>query len=147
MQRTLVTRTLVKQCKFSQSKAKKIEEKIHDAVLKMYDDVVDDHYNKYAFEKLGEIVSHPDLVSTIIGDIENAVEGWDSCVYEKLRRKEESITQEQVEGMKVTKGEFTCRNYKCKSDECCYYTSQTRSLDEPASVYVICTKCGTRYCF
>ena len=38
---------------------------------------------------------------------------------------------------------FTC--YKCKSKECSYYQLQTRSADEPMTIFVTCINCGTRW--
>ncbi len=38
---------------------------------------------------------------------------------------------------------FTCR--KCKGNQCTYYQLQTRSADEPMSVYVSCCNCGNRW--
>lgn len=35
---------------------------------------------------------------------------------------------------------FTCR--KCKSKKCTYYELQTRSADEPTSIFVQCIDCG-----
>lgn len=38
---------------------------------------------------------------------------------------------------------FTCR--KCKGNQCTYYQMQTRSADEPMTVYVNCLTCGNRW--
>lgn len=38
---------------------------------------------------------------------------------------------------------FTCR--KCKNNKCTYYQMQTRSADEPMTVYISCTICGNRW--
>ena len=38
---------------------------------------------------------------------------------------------------------FTCR--KCKGNQCTYYQMQTRSADEPMSVYISCILCGNRW--
>ena len=38
---------------------------------------------------------------------------------------------------------FTCR--KCKGNQCTYYQMQTRSADEPMSIYVSCIFCGNRW--
>ena len=38
---------------------------------------------------------------------------------------------------------FTCR--KCKGNQCTYYQMQTRSADEPMTVYVSCCNCGNRW--
>ena len=38
---------------------------------------------------------------------------------------------------------FTCR--KCKGNQCTYYQLQTRSADEPMTVYISCILCGNRW--
>ena len=38
---------------------------------------------------------------------------------------------------------FTCR--KCKGKNCTYYLQQTRSADEPMTIFVQCLDCGTRW--
>lgn len=38
---------------------------------------------------------------------------------------------------------FTCR--KCKGKNCTYYLQQTRSADEPTTIFVQCLDCGTRW--
>lgn len=40
-------------------------------------------------------------------------------------------------------GEFTCR--KCKSDKTSHYSLQTRSSDEPMTVFIQCLKCYNRW--
>ena len=38
---------------------------------------------------------------------------------------------------------FTCN--KCKSKKCTYYELQTRSADEPATIFVTCINCGKNW--
>ena len=38
---------------------------------------------------------------------------------------------------------YTCR--KCKNNKCTYYQMQTRSADEPMTVYITCICCGNRW--
>jgi transcription elongation factor S-II len=38
---------------------------------------------------------------------------------------------------------FTCR--KCKGNQCTYYQMQTRSADEPMTIFVQCIPCGNRW--
>lgn len=40
-------------------------------------------------------------------------------------------------------GEFQCR--KCKSTKCTHYALQTRSSDEPMTVFVCCLGCGNQW--
>jgi transcription elongation factor S-II len=38
---------------------------------------------------------------------------------------------------------FTCK--KCKSKRCTYYELQTRSADEPATIFITCLDCGKHW--
>lgn len=38
---------------------------------------------------------------------------------------------------------YTCR--KCKNNQCTYYQMQTRSADEPMTLYISCVCCGNRW--
>ena len=38
---------------------------------------------------------------------------------------------------------FKCR--KCKSKNCTFYELQTRSADEPATIFVTCLDCGKNW--
>ena len=40
-------------------------------------------------------------------------------------------------------GEYTCR--KCKGNKTTHYAMQTRSADEPMTVFVGCLTCGNRW--
>jgi len=45
--------------------------------------------------------------------------------------------------MEASTDTFTCR--KCKSRKCTYYSLQTRSADEPMTIFVTCLDCGQRF--
>ena len=45
--------------------------------------------------------------------------------------------------MEASTDTFTCR--KCKSKKCVYYAMQTRSSDEPTTLFVTCIECGNRW--
>jgi DNA-directed RNA polymerase subunit M/transcription elongation factor TFIIS len=45
--------------------------------------------------------------------------------------------------LKATTDMFTCK--KCKSKRCTHYELQTRSADEPATIFVTCLDCGKNW--
>ena len=53
--------------------------------------------------------------------------------------------EEEIVAKEVDDGIFRCR--KCKSMKTTYTELQTRSCDEPTSVFVNCTNCGNRWKF
>ncbi len=149
--RSSIRNVLEKTGKMTPKDSRKIEKSIYDMCVNLTkeyeEDSIDDMYNKFAYEKVGEIIHHPDKQKSILDDIKNKVIYWDSVVYEEIRVKERRNIVDQAAGIKVRKGEFKCRKKDCGSDECYYVQSQTRSSDEGLSTYVFCTKCGGRYSF
>lgn len=135
---------------FPSNESKKIETKLYDLCANLateYDDSIEELYRKFAYDKLGELITNPDKKNDILSDIDNKLLGWESCLFKTFRENESKDVKDQVVGMKVSKGEFKCKNIRCKSDECYYYPVQTRSCDEGATNYVVCSKCGGRYTF
>ena len=66
-------------------------------------------------------------------------EKWSTLIEAKIKR-DKSKFENHVEASTDT---FTCR--KCKSNKCSYYALQTRSADEPMTIYVTCLTCDNRW--
>ena len=66
-------------------------------------------------------------------------ERWDDLIKAKSIRDKNKFEQ-KLEAMTDT---FTCR--KCKGKQCTYYQLQTRSADEPMTIFVSCIQCGNRW--
>lgn len=66
-------------------------------------------------------------------------EKWDEMIVAKSKR-DKSKFEINIEAATDT---FTCR--KCKSKKCTYTTMQTRSADEPMTIFVTCLDCGQRW--
>jgi len=66
-------------------------------------------------------------------------EKWSKLIEAKIKR-DKSKFENHVEASTDT---FTCR--KCKSNKCSYYALQTRSADEPMTIYVTCLSCDNRW--
>lgn len=58
---------------------------------------------------------------------------------------EEQHRRNQARGCKAeaTTDQFRCR--RCKGKNCTYYELQTRSADEPCTIFVTCVDCGSRW--
>jgi DNA-directed RNA polymerase subunit M/transcription elongation factor TFIIS len=65
-------------------------------------------------------------------------EKWEELIKAKIIRDKNKFEQ-NIEAMTDT---FTCR--KCKSKRCSYYSLQTRSSDEPSTLFISCLDCGAR---
>ena len=66
-------------------------------------------------------------------------EKWSKLIEAKIKRDKNKF-ENHVEASTDT---FTCR--KCKSNKCSYYALQTRSADEPMTIYVTCLSCDNRW--
>lgn len=135
----------------SSKSAKSCESTIYkmcEILSKEYEESINYVYSKYAYEKTGQII-HTGKSSRklILKDVKNKVLGWDSNVYTEIRNDIEKLNSELVQGIKIEKGEFPCKNKKCGSTECFFFQIQTRSADEPMTVYVTCVECGRMYHF
>ena len=66
-------------------------------------------------------------------------EKWE-VLLEKKRKKEESTKNVDLS---LATDEFKC--FKCFERVCTYYQQQTRSADEPMTIFINCLKCGNRW--
>jgi transcription elongation factor S-II len=64
---------------------------------------------------------------------------WRDLIEQKRRRDASKCTNV----IEASTDMFTCK--KCKSKKCTYYEMQTRSADEPATVFVTCLDCGKNW--
>lgn len=70
---------------------------------------------------------------------EFAPEKWQSLIDKKKKRDLTKFTN----NIEASTDMFTCK--KCKSKRCTYYELQTRSADEPSTIFVTCLDCGKRW--
>jgi len=84
----------------------------------------------------GEIKAHE---LAFMSHHEMRPEKWDEMIKAKSIR-DKSKFEQNIEASTDT---FTCR--KCRSKKCTYYQMQTRSADEPMTVFVTCLDCSTRW--
>jgi hypothetical protein len=62
---------------------------------------------------------------------------------ELIERKRKRDASKYTNTIEASTDMFTCK--KCKSKRCTYYELQTRSADEPATVFVTCLDCGKNW--
>ena len=84
----------------------------------------------------GEIKAHELAFMT---HFEMKPDKWEEMIKAKSIR-DKSKFEQNIEASTDT---FTCR--KCRSKKCTYYQMQTRSADEPMTVFVTCLDCSTRW--
>jgi transcription elongation factor S-II len=65
-------------------------------------------------------------------------------LYSGLREKQLLREQSELEGNKaLATDRFFCS--RCQKRECTYYELQTRSADEPMTIFITCVNCGKRW--
>lgn len=66
-------------------------------------------------------------------------ERWSVLIRQKIKRDASKFTV----NIEASTDMFTCK--KCKSKKCTYYELQTRSADEPATIFITCLDCGKHW--
>jgi len=64
---------------------------------------------------------------------------WKTLIEQKVMRDANKYTN----NIQASTDMFTCK--KCKSKRCTYYELQTRSADEPATIFITCLDCGKNW--
>ena len=67
------------------------------------------------------------------------LEKWEELIKAKSIRDKNKFEQ----NLEAATDTFKCR--KCHSKKCTYYQMQTRSADEPMTIFVNCLNCGNRW--
>ena len=76
----------------------------------------------------------PDMLAFMTHQEMNA-EHWKEYIDKKRKRDANKNSND----MQASTDMFTCK--KCRSKKCTYYELQTRSADEPATIFVTCLDC------
>jgi transcription elongation factor S-II len=66
-------------------------------------------------------------------------ERWAELIAQKTKRDASRFNT----NIEASTDMYTCK--KCKSKKCTYYEMQTRSADEPATIFVTCLDCGKHW--
>ena len=66
-------------------------------------------------------------------------EHWKDYIDKKIKRDASKYNTK----IEASTDMFTCK--KCKSKKCTYYELQTRSADEPMTIFVSCLDCGAHF--
>ena len=66
-------------------------------------------------------------------------ERWSELIAQKTKRDASKFDM----NIEASTDMYTCK--KCRSKKCTYYERQTRSADEPATIFVTCLDCGKHW--
>lgn len=110
--------------------------------VQIYLDHLRSIYNNLKNDKLINMVNNGEIKSHQIAFMthqEMCPEKWEELIKAKSIRDKNKFEQ----NFEAATDTFTCR--KCRSKKCTYYQMQTRSADEPMTIYVTCLECFTRW--
>jgi transcription elongation factor S-II len=109
--------------------------------VQIYLDHLRSIYNNLKSDRLISMIVKGEIKSQDIAFMthqEMEPEKWEELIKAKSIRDKNKFEQ-NLEAMTDT---FTCR--KCHSKKCSYYALQTRSSDEPMTLFITCLDCGAR---
>jgi len=128
-----------------------IKESTNRKIIKKWDNP---YFAQIYIDRLRSIylnLKNPDLLSQLKnGDIkaqtmafmthqEMNTEHWRKHIEQKIKRDSSKFQN----NLQATTDMFTCK--KCKSKRCSHYELQTRSADEPATIFITCLDCGKNW--
>lgn len=135
--------------KLGEKSAVKYETAIYNMCVRICKDEgekIEDIYPQIAYDKLGQILMAKTSLdrSKILNDLKNAVEDWDSCIYEHQKFEYSRLMDRSVQKPQAVKGAYTCKYKGCGSDEFYVWSVQLKSGDEGMSQFRQCAICGKR---
>lgn len=83
-------------------------------------------------------------ITQIISYIKNNQLLWSHPTFEEEKIKIEEENNFMVCPYELSEGVLKCR--KCQSEKIYSFSKQTRSMDEPTTVFALCSKCGHKWC-
>ena len=110
--------------------------------VQIYLDHLRSIYNNLKNDRLIKMVNNGEMKSQEIAFMthqEMYPEKWEQAIKAKSIRDKNKFEQ----NLEAATDTFKCR--KCKSKKCTYYQMQTRSADEPMTIFVTCIDCGNRW--
>lgn len=111
--------------------------KLENLYKEVGDLLQDKDYAKYLlYNAKGAIYENYIDINTLINECQNNIFGYNSAVYDKLRKLKELENEPIVDGITYQTGAYTCK--KCGSEKTFHYQLQTRSADEPMTTFVMC---------
>jgi len=110
--------------------------------IQLYIDRLRSIYHNLKNEKLLTDLKNTEITPQVLAFMthqEMNPDHWESLIDKKKKRDANKYTNTAQASTDM----FTCR--KCRSKRCTYYELQTRSADEPATIFVTCLDCGKNW--
>ena len=94
--------------------------------------------NPELIEQIKQKTLAPKMLATMTHQ-EIAPEHWRERIEHKIKRDKSRLST----NIEASTDLFQCK--KCRSKKCTYYELQTRSADEPATIFITCLDCGKNW--
>jgi transcription elongation factor S-II len=110
--------------------------------IQLYTDRVRSIYINLKHKELSDAIMSGDIApqtAAFMTHQELNPEHWKSLIEQKMKRDANKFNT----NIQASTDMFTCK--KCRSKKCTYYELQTRSADEPATIFVTCLDCGKHW--
>lgn len=103
-------------------------------------------YSDTAFEKVGHLLEAKDDAARdlILKEISDGVEGRDCVVFARQKFVYDKFMDRSILKPVAVKGVYVCKDKQCGSDEFYTWSLQTKSSDEPMTLFRECSRCGKR---
>lgn len=119
-----------------------IEKYIYQITLKLHNNDIDEYYNSYLYQVIGDILNKK-KINIILDELKNKKIGWEHESFQEMA----NYIAEQNDFIKnpfeVEEGVFQCKS--CGSKRVYSYAKQDRSCDEGTSVYAQCVACKAKW--
>ena len=112
------------------------------AFVQLYTDRLRSVYINLKNEELVKLIKDGEILPQLVAFMthqELNPSHWKVLIDRKIKRDASKFSN----NIEASTDMFTCK--KCKSKRCTYYELQTRSADEPATIFVTCIDCGKHW--
>lgn len=110
----------------------------------IFDRCGEGEYPTLGFQLLGFLMSDLSPPAKVMKDIQSSLEHWDMSSFQGCKDLQLIDINRQLDGLKIEKSDYKCRNKRCGSMQTYYWLEQTRSADEGMTTFVVCSVCNTR---
>jgi DNA-directed RNA polymerase subunit M/transcription elongation factor TFIIS len=107
--------------------------------------LIDKNYNNsnYVLYEVIQELSNNVSPQEIINKLKNNKILWNNPIYDNIKNQIEEVNEFIINPFVIEEGAIQC--FKCKSKRVFSFAKQTRSADEPTSVFSECAECKHKW--
>ena len=100
-------------------------------------------YFTFSREVAFNLIKQPEKQDEILAEASDGVYGLESIVNEEFKQKKRKCLDRLITPEEAKAGKFNCKS--CGSNKCIFIPKQILAGDESETIFLRCTKCGTRW--